>query len=217
MSELSLNQIAALAIMMALGREVSNKDFQELAGFTLTGKDRTGLVKHGLITERTNTRPYAFELSPDGWKRAPELLADQPPRKGAAAGALMVLLAGVHRAAARYSDGARGMFAAATEPHDPPSPTPDLASPAAARDLGAAIETTYRSLAKAPAAWVSLADIRDAVGGARADVDAALKKLAVRPGVRLVPIANLKTLDERDRRAALRFGGEDNHALAIEA
>jgi hypothetical protein len=35
--------------------------------------------------------------------------------------------------------------------------------------------------------------------------------------VRLIPVANLKSLTVRDREAALRLGGEDNHAIAIEA
>jgi hypothetical protein len=40
--------------------------------------------------------------------------------------------------------------------------------------------------------------------------------MAVQPGVRLIPVANQKTLSTRDREAALRFGGEENHAFAIE-
>ena len=43
-----------------------------------------------------------------------------------------------------------------------------------------------------------------------------LKWMAVQPGVRLIPVANLKSLSTRDREAALRFGGEENHAFAIE-
>jgi hypothetical protein len=36
-------------------------------------------------------------------------------------------------------------------------------------------------------------------------------------GVRIIPIANSKGLDTRDREAALRMGGEDHHALSIDA
>jgi hypothetical protein len=80
------------------------------------------------------------------------------------------------------------------------------------------IRTGYLKLANEPAGWVSLADLRELLEDiARPDLDAALKRLAVQPGVRLIPVANHKSLSIRDREAALRFGGEDNHALAIEA
>ena len=51
----------------------------------------------------------------------------------------------------------------------------------------------------------------------RGELDTALKWMGVQPGVRLIPVANLKSLSTRERDAALRFGGEDNHAMAIEA
>lgn len=93
------------------------------------------------------------------------------------------------------------------------------AAPAApVGDLEAGIRAAYRSLARQPADWVGLADLRERLGDApRGEVDAALRRIAVKPGVRLIPIANLKSLTPRDREAALRLGGEDNHALAIEA
>jgi hypothetical protein len=34
-------------------------------------------------------------------------------------------------------------------------------------------------------------------------------------GVRIIPVANSKALQPRDRAAALRIGEEDNHALWI--
>ena len=76
----------------------------------------------------------------------------------------------------------------------------------------------YQKLATEPAGWVSLADLRELLDDIpRPDQDAALKRVAVQAGVRLIPVANLKSLTSRDRAAAVRFGGEDNHALAIEA
>jgi hypothetical protein len=79
------------------------------------------------------------------------------------------------------------------------------------------IRAAYRKLATEPAGWVSLADLRDQLADIpRAELDTALKWMAVQPGVRLIPVANQKSLSTRDREAALRFGGEDNHAFAIE-
>jgi hypothetical protein len=79
------------------------------------------------------------------------------------------------------------------------------------------IRAAYASLATEPAGWVSLADLRERLADIpRAEVDTALKWMAVQPGVRLIPVANQKSLSMRDREAALRFGGEENHAFAIE-
>ncbi|MEK8106042.1 hypothetical protein NKG94_14370 [Micromonospora sp. M12] len=36
-----------------------------------------------------------------------------------------------------------------------------------------------------------------------------------REDVRIIPVANTKSLTARDRAAAVRIGNEDNHALAI--
>ncbi|MBX6748942.1 MAG: hypothetical protein IRY85_04600 [Micromonosporaceae bacterium] len=79
------------------------------------------------------------------------------------------------------------------------------------------IRAAYASLATEPAGWVSLADLRERLADIpRAELDTALKWMAVQPGVRLIPVANQKSLSTRDREAALRFGGEENHAFAIE-
>jgi hypothetical protein len=79
------------------------------------------------------------------------------------------------------------------------------------------IRAAYTSLATEPAGWVSLADLRDRLTDIqRAELDTALKWMAVQPGVRLIPVANLKSLSTREHEAALRFGGEENHAFAIE-
>lgn len=66
--------------------------------------------------------------------------------------------------------------------------------------------------------WARLADVREEVGGqfTRAEVDAELKRLAVTPGVHLIPWDNKNALQPRDHAAALRFGGEESHALRIE-
>jgi hypothetical protein len=85
-------------------------------------------------------------------------------------------------------------------------------------DIEDRVRTAYAKLAPEPAGWVSLADIRELLDDVpRSEVDAALRRVAVQAGVRLIPVANLKSLTARDRDAAIRFGGEDNHALAIEA
>ena len=100
----------------------------------------------------------------------------------------------------------------------PDATTVATAAPSGGVELDARIRSAYRTLAVAPNGWVGLADLRAALGHAgRAEVDSALVRLARQPGVRLIPVANLKSLTARDRDAAIRVGGEDNHVIAIEA
>lgn len=83
--------------------------------------------------------------------------------------------------------------------------------------IGAAIRRAYHKLAPYPGAFVGLADLRDKLGEKynRHEVDAALKAMLRDPAVRIIPIANAKSLTQRDRDAALYIGGEANYALNI--
>ncbi len=113
---------------------------------------------------------------------------------------------------------------------------PDASRSLTAGDIESLVRAAYRSLASSPGDWVGLADLREhldgvrqqgpgrddaagvgAGGGApdRTAVDEALRALARRDGVRIIPVANSKALTPRDRAAALRIGDEENHALSI--
>lgn len=97
--------------------------------------------------------------------------------------------------------------------------TPEPA-PAATRDGATSDEeqifSAYRELASKPNEWIGLADLRDRLTGMdRADQDAALLALVRQPGVRIIPVANTKALDTRDREAAIRVGHENAHTIAI--
>jgi hypothetical protein len=206
-TKLSLNQIAVLSALMVEARELNNAELTELAGATLTGEDRKRLVSSGLVQERRHGRSYAFQLSNNGWSTCLDVLAAQPRGNGAAASAVGTLLAGISRALSARGTDARSFFDQA--------PADASASAAHIEDR---IRTAYSKLAPEPAGWVSLADIRELLDDVpRSDLDAALRRVAVQAGVRLIPVANVKSLSVRDRDAALRFGGEDNHAVAIEA
>ncbi|MFI6244067.1 hypothetical protein ACIBEF_29800 [Micromonospora sp. NPDC050795] len=85
-----------------------------------------------------------------------------------------------------------------------------------AAEVEALVRSAYRDLATAPGAWVGLADVRDRLADTdRAALDAALRAMVGREDVRIIPVANTKSLTARDRAAAVRIGNEDNHALAI--
>lgn len=66
--------------------------------------------------------------------------------------------------------------------------------------------------------WVGLVDVRDGLGGdvSRDEADRALIRLAQQPGTHIIPVGNLKSLNDRDRAAALHTGGEAKHAMSMD-
>lgn len=195
-------QIYALVVLMAEAREVDNKELQQLVGFTITGADRTKLNDLGLVESRKVNRTYAHQLTDKGWKHMREELDLAAPNRagGSALKSTYVLLANLRRSLDRLQV-PHGEFFKQTAP-----------------EVGAEsrIRAAYDDLAPAPGEWVGLADLRDRLSDLdRPTVDAALRSLARQDGVRVIPVANTKSLTERDRAAALRIGAEDNHTLAI--
>ncbi len=185
---------------MAEARPVSNAEMRELAGFGLSGKDRQGLVALDLIRSSKHRLSFVHELTEHGWHRSRELLRIGAIRgAGPTAGALSVLLAALDRGLQRTRQSPSAFFQLA------PS------------DLEHAIRLAYKAHAKASGDWVRLTEIRSTLGHAgRADVDAALTRLVAQPDIRIAPVANLKSLSDDDRAAAIRLGGEMKHAIAIE-
>lgn len=207
---LTPNQILALVVLMAEARQVTNKQLKELAGFALTGEDNKKLERLGLVeTDRTH-RPYAHQLTDHGWHQMRTLHGSTPPKSGGSAiRSMFTLLANVHRALDRLQVSTPEFFK-----QTPPAVEPARAP--ARREVENAIREAYRSLAAAPGDWVGLADLRERLAGIdRAATDDALRALARTEGVRIIPVANTKALEPRDRAAALRIGGEDNHTLSI--
>lgn len=98
-------------------------------------------------------------------------------------------------------------------------------------DLELAIEKAYRmvvALAEVDGVkqrWVGLVQLREQLDQARlrdglavyprAEVDAALERLARQPGVHVQGEANQQALTAADRAAAVRFGGAERHLLQI--
>jgi hypothetical protein len=79
------------------------------------------------------------------------------------------------------------------------------------------IRQAFADLVPEPGGWVSLRRLREHLAGLpRAEVDAALLRLALQPGVHLEPEINQKTLTPADWDAGLPMGGETQHLLLIE-
>ncbi|MFG1840566.1 hypothetical protein ACGFH8_19350 [Micromonospora sp. NPDC049175] len=231
---LTPNQINALVVLMVEARRVTNVELKELAGFTLTGQDNKKLVDLGLVeTDRTH-RPFAHELTDEGWRVIRHLHTSTPPKQGGSTTrSLFVVLSNLHRSLdrLRVSHGDFFKHTEATAPatseprHEAPAPAaaaaptaaaPAAAAPASPAEVEALVRAAYRELAAAPGDWVGLADVRDRlVDTDRASLDATLRAMVGRADVRIIPVANTKSLTARDRAAAVRIGNEDNHALAI--
>ncbi|WIX99563.1 hypothetical protein QRX60_36735 [Amycolatopsis mongoliensis] len=201
------HQTAAMLTLMALGRQVLNPELKELVGFTLTGKDRTQLQDGGYITSVQVSkpgRPYAHELTEDGWAWCLEELAvGSPPETRAQSH----LCSALYVFASRLGEhlGRRNLQWA------------DII-PGPAKSLENRIRTAYLELVSEPRGWVALVDLRPKLGGAPAEeVDVVLKELSRTGKAHLVPEENRKALTTADHQAAIRIGGEDNHLISIEA
>ncbi|ONH31379.1 hypothetical protein [Pseudofrankia asymbiotica] len=80
------------------------------------------------------------------------------------------------------------------------------------------IRTVYGTLARWPGDWVRLADLRPRLGAdlARADVDAALRRMNRGPGVTVAPNEDQKALTGADQRDAVEIGGQAKHLIMVE-
>ncbi|MET7670874.1 hypothetical protein, partial [Micromonospora luteifusca] len=147
---LTPNQINALVVLMVEARRLTNVELRELAGFTLTGKDNTKLVDLGLVdTDRTH-RPFAHELTDEGWRVARQLHTSTPPKQGGSTTrSLFVVLSNLHRSLDRlrvshgdfFKQTGATALAASKPPHEAPAPAaaaPTAAAPTAAAPTAAA-------------------------------------------------------------------------------
>jgi len=203
---------AALFALMGIGREVSNPELQQIAGFSLTGKQLRRLNQDGLVTSRRLGRPYVHELTDKGWRWCTdELGAACPPRAGSGGGALYAVLAGLGRYLSRSDLRLADVFGRV--PAFEPAPLlPD--EPANLEDR---VLAAYRSLARSRRDWVSLTQLRALLGDAAPDdVDAILRQMSRARRANLVPQSNQKVLTPADRAAAVRIGDQDNHLISIE-
>lgn len=195
---LTMRERAALLVLMAEARELTNAELHELAGFTIDGACRRRLNDLGLVVSTKSGRAYVHDLTDEGAVRCQdELSAQRPSRTGYAGGALYAVLAGLRRHLETTGGTLGELF------------TPDLCY---------RVETTYRTLAPRHGDPVPLRALRDRLDDVPAEqLDLALKVLADRPGVHLWAEADQKSLTDHDRQAALMLGGSARHLLVIEA
>jgi hypothetical protein len=236
--KMSQRATASLIVLMASARELSNPELSELSGFVLDGSDRRQLNELGLVTSRRVGRPTRMcSRRRAGARRADCSGPSGRPRRVVRRGAVRVAGGGGRRprpgrphpgrvlrrepgrgrAPSARPEGAHEAEQARRRPSRKPT-APVEAVEADPRAVESAIREAYADLADRDGGWVGLAPLRARLGTySRAEVDRALRSLVVQPDVHIIPVANLKSLTSADREAALRLGGEDNHAIAIEA
>lgn len=137
-----------------------------------------------------------------------------PPRGGALGGTLYLLLGFLRGYLERNDLSAADFFASSA----PPGSASVETAPAeiADSDIETQIRKAYDGLAPKPGAYVMLEDLRDGLPNqARADVDAALRRLDKADDVHLIPESNQKVLTPGQRAAAVRIGNQDMHLLAV--
>jgi hypothetical protein len=195
--QLNTEERAILLVLLAEGRELTNPEMHDIAGVTLDGKPRRRLEDGGLVASRRLGRPYAFVLTKDGADWCNDHLAENwPARTGTLGKALRVLLVSGLRQ--------RGQELAEVVPFR--------------SEVEQQIRGAYWRLVKSPGDWVGLADLRPKLAHlARESIDTELERMASTPGVHVQSEPNQKALSDADRKAAVRFGGDERHMLKIEA
>jgi hypothetical protein len=219
-------ETSTLLILMAEAGPVSNVSLKQDHHCDLKKPSREKLERLKLIEVDRGSGRLVLLLSEKGWAHCRAVCADgsPPPRSGSLGGALYAVLRRWERylTAQRLSlsefvtasNALTATEAAPAEEHAPGESDAELA--AVEPDVEERLRAAYRMIAPRAGDLVSLADLRESVGElARAEVDAALRRLHRQRGVTLVPEANQKTLDGRTRAAAVVIGDQPKHAIAM--
>ncbi|WP_117213336.1 hypothetical protein [Allorhizocola rhizosphaerae] len=219
--KLTAGAIAIFAVLMVERQTLARWELEEILGSTSLS-DAIGWLKQEKLVDVGSTRHpvtkrprETYVINKAGWSRAREIMTARPATTGLAAPALFAVLAGVNRALEANGLQPDSFFrpsdAEESSTSETASAMPDSTS---VQDL---VRKAYRTLSTRPGEWVRLVDIHDQLRGQdRTEIDNALKSLAMQPGVQLIPWDNRNALDARDHEMALRFGGEENHAIRIE-
>ena len=203
--QLSIPERAALLALMTFVVEVSSVEIRDRYGFTIEKSDREKLEQNGFVRSwRANDlpgRPYKYELLEKGWRWCREELGAPRPEKVSKGYRLLYgVLNSLDRHMRRSQLAMEHVFAVED-----------------GSDAEKRIRTAYDELVAEPGGWVGLRRLRERlVDLARDDVDAALQRINLQPGVYLEPEINQKTLSDADWAAAIRIGGEEKHLLSIE-
>lgn len=81
---------------------------------------------------------------------------------------------------------------------------------------GDPVRAAYAQLADQQGQWISLADIREKLSSlSRGQQDVAIESLLGHEDVRIIPVANSKSLSDRERVGGLKIGDEVSHMISV--
>lgn len=200
---------ATMFALMAKATEVSGPELNEIAP-KMDPNRRKRLAR--LIEFHKGARnAFYYSLTDAGWAWCAAELGAPPPKGSQGRDkTLYAVLAGVGRYLAASDTRLYEVFGAVAEPED------DVAA-ADGLPLRDRIVDAYRALSRRPGAWVTIADLRQALPDVeRSELDTALVVFQRQPGVSLIQQENRALLTDADRAAAVQVGAQACHLLAIE-
>lgn len=205
--QLSIPERAALLALMTFVKETSNTDLDERYGFKIEKKVRDRLEEEEYITAHKigPHRMFVHKLTDKGRHRCREEFAATLPAR--APRAYRLLYGVLHSLDAYMSRSSLDMI-------DIFGTNKDQFT---SQGVDASIRASYAAMAPQPGARVKLSRLRAALSEfPRKEVDDALLRLDLQPGVRLVGESDQQELTDEDREAAIRIGGQAKHLVSIE-
>ncbi|MGD0605942.1 MAG: hypothetical protein ABSA53_20420 [Streptosporangiaceae bacterium] len=205
---LSVRERAALFALLAEARPLSNPELEERVGFRLDGAACRKLNQIKLVKTIQPNRAFVHELTDAGWRWcADELTAPRHPDAKSIESALYAVLA----VFGRYIQ-ATGLSLADVVKT---SLEPASQAPQESADIEARVMSAYRVLAKEPAQFVKLTELRSRLADSpRSDIDAALDRMYRSQRINLIPQSSPRALSAEDREAAICIGGQDKHLMS---
>jgi hypothetical protein len=197
---LSAKEKAALFVLMAEARKLSNPALEERVGFRLDGKERRRLNDLNLVESVKPGRAYEHELTKVGRRWCADALSAGPDRRDTSLErALLVLLSRLlERSGQTLEDIVND------RPATPPA------------DVESQIKTGYRELAGELGEFVKLSELRLKLPDvSSADLDSTLDRMYRHQRINLVAQANQEALSDADRESALLIGGTHKHLISI--
>ncbi|MDF6101168.1 MULTISPECIES: hypothetical protein [Gordonia] len=221
-AQLTPIQSAALFVLLAESRELSNPELKEF-GAALDKPARNHLNALGLVDSRLGARrAYFHTLTDRGWAWcAAELTSEPPKRSTAPTKAMYAVLAGL----ARYLDDEdlrlHEVFGRPRRPthEEPGTPIATATSDPASStvDPRDQIAAAYRARAATAGDFVLVTDLRADLPGMSDEVfDATMVEFQRAPGVSLIPQEDQALLTPADRAAAVTVGTQPCHLFATE-
>ncbi|EON33145.1 hypothetical protein GTC6_08999 [Gordonia terrae C-6] len=218
-AQLTPIQSAALFVLLAESRELSNPELKEF-GPALDKQARDHLNALGLVDSRIGARRAWFHTLTDrGWAWcAAELVSEPPKRSTAPTKAMYSVLAGL----ARYLDDEdlrlHEVFGRPRRANHEETVTRIASEPVSLTvDPRDQIAAAYHARAAAAGDFVLVTDLRADLPGISDEIfDTTMVEFQREPGVSLIPQEDQALLTPADRAAAVVVGTQPCHLFAIE-